>query len=191
MPTSAFAKPAAEKSRPLEGPNMRMNNRHKTFDIIDYLARDTAKSPDLKIDDDTVKGRQDKAGVYTDRVAARSSATQSDQAVATQSESEDASAPRLNTYCSLLTRAVSELPNNTREARQALYDRSGVAFAAELQQNSELSEAQVAHERADFERAIRIVERNARRKKEATRDEQEHRWSLSSLRTFFGALRRF
>jgi len=42
---------------------------------------------------------------------------------------------KLDAYYSVISRAVSRLPNNTREARAALYDRAEIALSVELLQD--------------------------------------------------------
>jgi hypothetical protein len=69
-----------------------------------------------------------------------------------------------NTYYSVIARAVSRLPNNTHAARQALYDRAAIAFAAELLQDPQVSDEQAAVEWRALEGAIRKVERDERKK---------------------------
>jgi hypothetical protein len=107
-------------------------------------------------------------------------------AAATQPEVR--SRPITRDYYSVLVRAVSDLPNNTREARQALYDRAEVALAAELLQDPQVSEAQVADERLAFERAIRIVERETRKK--VHDDQEECHGHYSTFRSFFRLFQR-
>jgi hypothetical protein len=140
---------------------MRMS-KYKMFKMIDCLAQDTAKSAQLNIDDDAIQRRHTR----TARITAGFSET--DEA-APQSETRSRSA-----YYAVIARAVSRLPNNTREARQALYDRAGVALAAQLLdgQDPPVSDAQVASERLAFERAIRKVEGEARKREQPTAREQ-------------------
>jgi hypothetical protein len=85
-------------------------------------------------------------------------------------------------------RAVSDLPNNTAEAREALYDRAEVALAAELLQDPQVSEAQFADERLAVERAIRIVERDTR--KRIHDDQEEAHGHYSTFRSFFRLFQR-
>jgi hypothetical protein len=101
-------------------------------------------------------------------------------------QAESGSGLSASTYYLVLTRAISKLPNNTREAREPLYDRAWVALAAKLLQD-QLSEAQVAHERLAFEKAIRKLERYARKKNAAiTGDDENHLSRLSWLSSFMG-----
>ena len=65
-------------------------------------------------------------------------------------------------YYPLITRAVASLPQNTDEARRALYDRARNALVAQLRSNNPpLSESEISHERRLFEEAIRKVETEA------------------------------
>lgn len=66
-------------------------------------------------------------------------------------------------YYSVIARAVARLPNNTRDARLALYDRAEIALTVELMNNPQISEEQAALERLAFERAIIKIEGDARR----------------------------
>jgi hypothetical protein len=87
-----------------------------------------------------------------------------------------------STYYSVIARAVSRLPNNTREARQALYDRAGVALATLLLDEAALiSDTQIAGERLALERAIRKVEREARNKEQFAREEKRRNSVISFL----------
>jgi hypothetical protein len=58
-------------------------------------------------------------------------------------------------YYPLIFRAVSQLPSNTRKARQALYDRARTALAAQP-----ISESQIKRELRALEWAIRSVEKS-------------------------------
>jgi hypothetical protein len=63
-------------------------------------------------------------------------------------------------YYSLLAAEVSRLPNNTRVARRALYDRIWVGVAAQLShgQDPSASVPQIASEQLPFQKAICKVE---------------------------------
>jgi hypothetical protein len=154
----------------------------KIFKLMGYLARDTAKSAQLNIDDDAAQHLHARVA----KLAAGISATD---------EADFASYRTRSAYYSVIARAVSRLPSNTREARQALYDRAGIALAAQLLQERELplSDEQVAIERLAFERAIRTVEREARKKEPPTSHDQipqEHRRGpFSSFLSFFRSFR--
>lgn len=147
-------------------------SKYKMFKMFDYLARDTAKSAQLDIDDD-------------DDDMVRRLAAQLIPA-------PDETAPQSETlpsrgYYSVIARAVSRLPNNTHEAREALYDRAAVALAAELlhEQGPQLSDAQLANERLALERAIRKVEREAGKQAPSAVREGKHRRPFSSFLSFF------
>ena len=156
---------------------MRMS-KYKMLRMVDYLARDTAKSGQLNIDD----GAVERLHARRTQFAAQFSATEE---AAPQIDDRSGS-----TYYSVIVRAVSELPNNTPEARRALYDRAGITLAAELLQDPQISDAQVADERLAFERAIRKVERNARKKEQSTTHHQEkRRRPFSSVLSFFRILK--
>src|SRR5205823_4967352 len=61
-------------------------------------------------------------------------------------------------YYSVMARAVGGLPNNTRDARLALYDRAEIALTVKLLEDPEISDEQAAVERLAFERAIIKIE---------------------------------
>ena len=68
-------------------------------------------------------------------------------------------------YYSLVAAEVSRLPNNTRPARQALYDRMWVAVAAQLHGHPDpITSEQLAFQKAickiEIEMAMNEVERN-------------------------------
>jgi hypothetical protein len=67
-------------------------------------------------------------------------------------------------YYSVIARAVSKLPNNTLEARLALYDRAEITLTAELLHDPNVSDERVMVERLALERAIRKIEGEARKK---------------------------
>ena len=106
-------------------------------------------------------------------------------------------------YYPVIARAVSALPNNTRDARQALYDRAWVALAAHLhEQDPPASEPQVASEQLAFqgaickvevEMAIYKVEGNAQKKEQPTTREQPQetqRRPFSSFLSLFQVFKR-
>ena len=65
-------------------------------------------------------------------------------------------------YYTLITRAVSALPNNTTDARQALYERARVALTSSLlRHDPPMSEADFERERSALEAGIMRVEREA------------------------------
>ena len=71
---------------------------------------------------------------------------------------------KLDAYYSVISRAVSRLPNNTHEARAALYDRAEIALSVELLQDQRVSGERVAVERLAFEKVVRKVEGKARKR---------------------------
>jgi hypothetical protein len=91
--------------------------------------------------------------------------------------------PSETEYYSLIADEVSRLPNNTHVARQALYDRTWVAIAAQLLrgQDPPASDPQVAREHLSFQRAICKVEvgmaiqGNAQEKKQREQVREKHR----------------
>lgn len=65
----------------------------------------------------------------------------------------------MSDYCSLLTRAVSQLENNTDEAREGLYERARAALLRHLRNGDPpVSESEIAGQRLALEEAIRTVE---------------------------------
>jgi hypothetical protein len=136
-------------------------SKYQMFKMIDRLARDPAKSAQLSIDDDA-------------------------DGVAPHSEVRSSSA-----YYAVIAGAVSKLPNNTPQARQALYDRAGIALGAELLDDPEISDEQVAGERLALERAIRKVEDDERRKEQPpSPPRQSNRGPFSLLLSLFHVFRR-
>ena len=118
-------------------------SKYQMFKMIDRLARDPAKSAQLNIDDDA-------------------------DGAAPHSEVRSSTA-----YYAVIAGAVSKLPNNTPQARQALYDRAGIALGAELLHDPEISDEQVAGERLALERAMRKVEDDEHRKEQPPRPPQQ------------------
>ena len=90
-------------------------------------------------------------------------------------------------YYSVIACAVSRLPNNTRDARLALYDRAEIALTVELLKEPEISDEQAAVERLAFERAIIKIEGDAR-KKEMPRQATHRRPFTASLSFFLSSL---
>ena len=84
-------------------------------------------------------------------------------------------------YHSVIARAVSKLPNNTREARLALYDRAEIALTAELLKNLEISDERAAVERLAFERAIRRIEDDASKAENPKQPPDKHQASVLSF----------
>jgi hypothetical protein len=114
-------------------------SNYKIFRMFDYLSRDAGRSAQHNIDDDAAQHIS-----ATDEAAPQS----------------DANSLRSTTdYYPVIARGVSMLPNNTREARQALYDRAWVALAAHLlERDPPASDPQVASEQLAFQSAICKVE---------------------------------
>jgi hypothetical protein len=78
--------------------------------------------------------------------------------------------------------AVSKLPNNTRDARLALYDIAEIALTSELLQHPEISDEQMAVQRLALEWAIRKIE-SAEGKREQPEEfrEKKQRYFLSFI----------
>jgi hypothetical protein len=89
-------------------------------------------------------------------------------------------------YHSVIARAVSKLPNNTREARLALYDRAEIALTAELFKNLEISDERAAVERLAFERAIRKIEDDASKAENPKQLPDKHQTSVLSFFRILG-----
>jgi hypothetical protein len=87
-------------------------------------------------------------------------------------------------YYSVIARAVAKLPNNTRGARFALYDRAEIALTAELMQDG-ISDDRVAVERLALERAIIKIEHDARKKEMPEQLQETHRQPFTSYLAFF------
>ena len=88
-------------------------------------------------------------------------------------------------YYSVIAGAVSRLPNNTRDARLAVYDRAEIALTAELLRHPEISDTQVAVERLAFEKAIRKIEGDAGRREQAGQKQKKQQRHLRSFLSFF------
>jgi len=93
-------------------------------------------------------------------------------------------------YYSVIAGAVSRLPNNTRDARLALYDRAETALTAELLGRPEISDEQVATERLALEKAFLKIEGDARRG-DARRKEKSGRLHENRPGPFASFLRLF
>ena len=106
--------------------------------------RDTAKLVQLNIDDDTIRRLRVRTGKFPAPFSAPDETTLRTQV-------------SKSPYYSLIARAVCKLPNNTRAARLALYDRAEIAATAALL-DLKVSDEQAAIERLAFERAIRKIE---------------------------------
>jgi hypothetical protein len=84
-------------------------------------------------------------------------------------------------YYSVIARAVARLPENTRDARFALYDRAEVELAADLLQDPKISDEQAAIERLALERAIRKIEGDARKRETPKQLPERHRRAFTSF----------
>jgi hypothetical protein len=85
----------------------------------------------------------------------------------------------------VMARAVARLPNNTRDARLALYDRAEIALTVKLLEDPEISDEQAAVERLAFERAIIKIEGDARKKEMPKRSQEGHRGPFTAFLSFF------
>jgi hypothetical protein len=88
-------------------------------------------------------------------------------------------------YYSVIACAVSRLPNNTRDARLALYDRAEIALTVELMKAPEISDERAADERLAFERAIIKIEGDARKKEMPKQSQETHRRPFTASLSFF------
>ena len=140
--------------------------------------RDTAKPAQLNIDDDTIQR------LYVRTVRFPASFLATDES-ALRSEVRSKSA-----YYSVIARAVSRLPNNTRDARLALYDRAEIALTAELLQDPKISDEQTAVERLALERAVCKIESDARKKEKPNQLREKHRRPFISFLSFFRVFNR-
>jgi uncharacterized membrane protein YccC len=67
-------------------------------------------------------------------------------------------------YYSLIARAVSRLPNNTGEARRAIYERARTTLQENLRTlDPPISEVELANAQSALEAAIRSVEQDVAR----------------------------
>src|SRR5262249_9697181 len=138
--------------------------------------RDAAKPAQLDIDDDTIQ----RPHAWPARFPASFLATD-----ALRSEVRTKSA-----YYSVIARAVSRLPNNTRDTRLALYDRAEIALTAELLQDPRITDEEAAVERLALERAVCKIESDARRKERHNQLREKHRRPFISLLSFFAVFNR-
>jgi hypothetical protein len=137
--------------------------------------RDTAKLVQLNIDDDTIRRLRVRTGKFPEPFFVPDETTL---------RTEVSKSP----YYSVIGRAVGQLPNNTRAARLALYDRAEIAATAALLE-LKISDEQAAIERLAFERAIRKIEGDAAKKELPNELQEKHPQSFSSLLSFFRAKR--
>ena len=84
----------------------------------------------------------------------------------------------------MLAGAVSRLPNNTRDARLALYDLAEIALIAELLNYPEISDEQMAMERVALENAIRKIENEVRKKERLKQLQAAQHRRLASFLSF-------
>jgi hypothetical protein len=138
---------------------------------------DIATSARLNIDDETIR----RLRIRTTRVPASFSA-------ADQSGMRPEFASK-SAYYSLIARAVSKLPNNTHNARLALYDCAEIALTAELLKDPAISDEQVAVEQLALERAIRKIEGDAWNKEKPKELQQKHPQPFTSFLWFFRVFR--
>ena len=133
--------------------------------------RDTAKLVQLNIDDDTIRRLRVRTGKFPEPFFAPDELPL---------RTEVSKSP----YYSVIARAVCKLPNNTRAARLALYDRAEIAATAALL-DLKISDEQVAIERLAFERAIRKIEGDAWKKEMPNELQEKHPRRFSLLLSFF------
>src|SRR6185503_16474591 len=116
--------------------------------------RDTVKSGQLNIDDHSIR----RLRIRTGRLPISFSATD-ECGIWPDIRSKSA-------YYSVIARAVSRLPNNTRDARLALYDLAEIALTAKLLESPEISDDQMAAQRLALEWTIRKIESEAQKKEQ-------------------------
>ena len=148
---------------------MRMS-KYQMFKMIDYLARNTAKSAQLNIDDDAIPRRTAAGFSATDGVAPHS---------------------EVRAYYAVIARAVSKLPNNTPQARQALYDRSGIALGAELLHDAEISDEQVAAERLRLKGLYESLRTMCARREQPTTQQHQEKDRIRPFSSFLSLFRVF
>ena len=135
--------------------------------------RDTAKLAQLNIDDDTIRRLRVRTGKFPAPFSTPDETTL---------RTEVSKSP----YYSLIARAVCRLPNNTRAARLALYDRAEIAATAALL-DLKVSDEQAAIERLAFERAIRKIEGDALKEEMPNELQEKPPRRFSSLLSFFAS----
>jgi hypothetical protein len=127
----------------------------------------------LNIDDDTIRRLRVRTGKFPAPFSAPDETTLRTQV-------------SKSPYYSLIARAVCKLPNNTRAARLALYDRAEIAATAALL-DLKVSDEQAAIERLAFERAIRKIEGDAWKKEMPDEVQEKHPRPFASLLSFFAS----
>jgi hypothetical protein len=135
-------------------------------------SRDRAKSAQLNIDDHSIR----RLRIRTGRFPSSFSAT-GDCGIWPTLRSKSA-------YYSVIARAVSKLPNNTRNARLAVYDVAEIALTSELLQHPEISDEQMAVHRLALEWAIRKIESTVRKKEQPTQLEEKEQRPFTSFLSF-------
>jgi plasmid stability protein len=138
---------------------------------------DTSKLAQLNIDDDTIRRLRIRTAKFPTSFSA------GDQSVLAEVRSKSA-------YYSVIARAVSKLPHNTRDARLALYDRAEIALTAELLQDLEISDEQAAVQRLALERAIRKIEGDVWKKEKPKQSAEKHPRPFTSFLSFFQLFKR-
>ena len=136
-------------------------------------SRATANLAQLNIDDDTIRRLRVRTGKFPTSFSAADETTLRTQV-------------SKSPYYSLIARAVCKLPNNTRAARLALYDRAEIAATAALL-DLKVSDEQAAIERLAFERAIRKIEGDAWKKEMPDEVQEKHPRPFASLLSFFAS----
>jgi hypothetical protein len=132
-------------------------------------SRDTAKSAQLNIDDHSIRRLRIRTGRFPNAFSATD-------------ESGIWSDIRLmSAYYSVIAGAVSKLPDNTRDARLALYDVAEIALTSELLQQPEISDEQLAVQRLALEWAIRKIESAVRKKEQPEQLEEKEQRPFTSF----------
>jgi len=142
---------------------------------ISLGSRDAAKSAQLNIDDHSIR----RLRIRTGRFPTSFSATD-----------ESGIWPNLRSksaYYSVIARAVSKLPNNTQDARLAVYDIAEIALTSELLQHPEISDEQMAVHRLALEWAIRKIESAVRKKEQPEQLQQKEQRPFTSALSFIWA----
>ena len=131
--------------------------------------RDTVKAAQLNIDDHSMR----RLRIRTGRLPISFSATD-ECGIWPDIRSKSA-------YYSVIAGAVSKLPNNTRDARLALYDIAEIALTSELLQHPEISDEQMAVQRLALEWAIRKIESAARKREQPEQLREKEQWYFLSF----------
>jgi hypothetical protein len=134
--------------------------------------RDKAKSVQLNIDDHRIRRLRILTGCFPSSFSATD-----ESGICSDARSKSA-------YYSVIARAVSKLPNKTRDARLALYDVAEIALTAELLHHPEVSDEQMAAQRLALEWAIRKIESEARKKEQPEPLEEKEQRPFASFLSF-------